>query len=40
MGPLFFPWLTFFAWVVAIGCIALSIVWAIFFYKSKDDDHE
>jgi hypothetical protein len=40
MGPLYFPWLTFCAWMIAIGCIAFSKLWAIFLYKPGDDDHE
>jgi|GEM_PF-1783461 len=40
MGPLDFPWFTFVAWIVAVGCIAVSVIWAIFLYKPKDDEHE
>lgn len=38
MGPFDTPWLTFCAWIVALGCIVFSIVWAIWIYKPGDGD--
>jgi hypothetical protein len=38
MGPFNTPWLTFFAWIVALGCIAFSVVWAIWIFKPEDED--
>ena len=40
MGPFEYPWLTFLAWIVALGCIVFSIIWALFLYKPKDDGDE
>lgn len=38
MGPFNTPWLTFLAWIVAIGCVLFSIVWAIWIFKPGDGD--
>jgi hypothetical protein len=38
MGPFHTPWLTFFAWVVALACVVFSVVWAIWIYKPGDKD--
>lgn len=40
MGPFNTPWSTFLAWLVGMACIAFSIIWAVFFYKPEEDDHE
>jgi hypothetical protein len=40
MGPFKTPWLTFLAWLVAIGCVVFSIVWALWIFKPKEDDDE
>jgi len=40
MGPFYTPWLTFLAWIVAIGCVLFSIIWALWIFKPKEDDDE
>jgi len=40
MGPFHTPWLTFFAWVVALVCIIFSIIWALWLFNPKEDDDE
>lgn len=38
MGPFHMPWLTFSAWIVALGSVVFSIIWAIWIFKPEDDD--
>jgi len=40
MGPFHTPWLTFFAWIVALASVVFSIIWALFLFKPKGDNNE
>ena len=37
MGPFETPWLTFLAWIVIVGSIAMAIVWSVRRGPSEDD---
>lgn len=40
MGPFNTPWLTFLAWIVALGCVVGSIIWAVWVFKPKENSDE
>jgi len=40
MGPFNTPWLTFLAWIIALGCVVGSIIRAVWIFKPKENNDE